>query len=444
MKRHPFLLLAAIPLLMATGCPTRKFKVEMTRTPGGHHQRTLTIWTEEDGQDSGPSEEALAAARAAYGTSGAEQEQRVRFEGEFADSLPADLMHEKLANHGLITSVTTRMGAVVTYVERMPGHGNPAELLRGAERLTDMFVRSLVAGFSQVPELAAEPERLEGVKRFLESAFEEDCISALLLGWHTIVRLDFAQTSAGGREDEPSVMEPLFAEELARFVSFAVQRGYLDRSRVILDDDALSAALADGFVRRVAKAAGYARSEPLPAYLAALSEGHQLETLHEKGLERIGISSDEFAEAWRTLLPAFFSNNAEGEVVFNTAQTPRKTNGEYDQEKRTLSWNCRARQGCEPPQILYATWAEPDCGFQRTHLGQVMIEGERLSDYISWLTSLSAAHRREWDAMVTTLNPDQRDSRLTGFRFSDAGASQDGEDLQEAMTRGAQLILQRE
>ena len=445
MKRRLFLLLAALSIVIATGCPERKFKVQMTRTTAGHIQRTLTIWTEEDGNDTGPEEDVLAAATKAYGTSGAETQKRMRFEGEFAGELPADLAHETLTNHGFVSQVSTPLGSVVTYIERMPGEADPVKLLHEAERLADTVSRALSAGLAQVPELASEPNRLKGAQRFLGTQFKEDLIGALLLGWQVVVRMDCAQELEDADGPGVSLPERFLEAELARFVSFGVEHGYLDRDALILDDDALQRALVMGFIRRLAMEAGYPRSEPLPDYWKALFSSEGISKVFENGMMEIGVSEEEFSQMGKSLMPALFGKDTSGQVAFEGVDQPIRTNGKYEEANRRLAWECRAHQGCEPPQMVFALWTHPDEAWQTEHLGSVICSGEKLNDYIVWRAGLEDVQRAEWDAFVETLKPDNAADRLRAFRFAQAekaegAAVKNGEDGEE-VTQGARLIL---
>jgi hypothetical protein len=74
--------------------------------------------------------------------------------------------------------------------------------------------------------------------------------------------------------------------------------------------------------------------------------------------------------------------------------------------------------------ILYAAWAEPDADYQREHFGTVILEGEKLADYVSWYAQLKQEHAREWDALIESLSPNAANlPTLERFRFSDEPSS---------------------
>ena len=442
MKRRSLLLLAILSIVVATGCPERKFKVQMTRTPDGDVQRSLTLWTDGDEGEVGPEEDALAAAQQAYGTEGEAKEKRVCFERVFDGQLPADLTHKGLGNDGLVSKASSSVGAVVMYVERMPGEADPVKLLRAAERVVDTVARALSAGFGHVPELAAEPEQLKRVQHFLETQFKEDCLAAVLLGWQAMVRMDCASEIEDADGTGVSSPERFMAAEMARLVDFAVERGYLDREGLILDEDELQRAIGMGFARRLATEAGYARNEPLPACWKALGQDDGLSDLWERGLAEIGVSEEDFFAMAEALMPGFFGTATAGSVAFGDVDKPLLTNGQYDGEKRTLSWDCHAQEGCIPPQMLFAVWADADEAWQTKHLGRVMCSGERLKDYAVWRAGLEDVQRAEWDAMVETVMPDDAAEKLGAFRFAaDEEQRVRCGQKREDVTPGAKLIL---
>lgn len=447
------LLAVIVPFLLAPGCPTNKFEIVMQTLPDGKVQRELTVWTSEDSQTKAPSENVLAAARAAYGGDGAALGDKLKFSGVFDATLPADLIHDGLGNHGFVSVAETRMGSVRTYVERMPGEPDLRSLFRRAEQVSDTLARVLDAGLRQHPALKGEGEKLDRLSKFLTTEFRDDLLNALLIGWQAVVRgstIEDAKCDASDDEEETEqAAERFWVGEMARFVAFGVQRGYLTPDVILLDDDAMPDALSRGFVRKAAVAMGYAASEPLPPHLAPLSDPETLQEVFEAGGKAIGVTSEQFNEILEPAMPDLFGAGTNGSVVWRCGSAVAMTNGCYSAEDGTIGWNAVGRKGCAPPQMLFATWAEPNEAFQREHLGRASLSGETLVEYVSWCLGLEPGERAQWDKFVSGLAPGESlETKLREFRFRSAitvePESADGEpegEKEAQLVRGAALIL---
>ena len=431
-----------LPFVLAPGCPVHKFEVKMNRTDDGKVRRELTVWTSDDSKISEPAPDVLETARLAYGGTGNEVNKKHSFADTFAEALPADLIHEGLNNHGFVGTTSCPMGQVVTYVERMPGRNDLFALLAGAEELADTVARVWVAWARQEPSLRREPEKLEKLVTFIEDELRNDALNLMLMGWRAVTR---ANTLEDADPDKGEPGTDFWQVEVLGGVSYLVERGYFrPREVALLHEDGGHVALR-GVLRKAAAAMGCEADEPLPPALERLSDPDAAEAAFEQGLTLIGLTSEELEQRYAPLLPEIFGTGTWGRVVWHCPARPLETNGAWDEEKRELAWEAAGRQGCETPQLLYAIWAEPDETFQNEHLGSVMLEGERLTKYVSWRVGLSAVQRREWDAFITGLRPSKDVlEELKEFRFSTPPtmpSTQPADQADEGVTRGAKLIL---
>lgn len=437
------LLAVVLPLLLAQGCPVRRFEVTMKPAEDGRVQRELTVWTEDGQATSAPADDVEGAAKGAYGDAGGAEENKRRFAGTFTENLPADLVHEGLTNHGFVGTSGGPLGRVVTYVERMPGRNDLFALLAGAEELADTLARVWVAWARQQPSLQAEPEKLERLVAFLESELRNDALNVMLMGWRGVMRGNILEDA--GIDDGDEGQPDLWQAEYLSGVNYLVERGYFRPDEIaLLQEDSGHVALG-GLLRRAASAMGCGENEPWPAALERLRDPDAVEAAFEQGLAAAGLTSEKLEQRFAPLMPEILGSSTRGRIVWQGRAQPLETNGTWDGEKRELSWEAKGRQGCETPQLLYAIWAEPDEAFQNEHLGRVMLEGERLVEYVVWRAGLSAARCQEWDAFVTGLQPSEElVDRLKGFQFSAPAtmpSTQPAGEGEPEVTRGAKLIL---
>lgn len=438
------LLALLLPLVMALNCPANKFAIVMERTPEGKVQRELTVWTGDGSDASEPKEHVLAAAQSAYGGAGAKVGKKQRFSATFAESLPADLVHEGLPNYGFLGTSACPMGRVFTYVERMPGRNDPAELVATANKLADTVTRAMAAWARAQPSLQQEPEKLERLVSFLETELRNDLLNVLLMGWQAVIRGNALHDV--GLDEEDDVREFWYTESL-RAASYIVEHGYFLPDEIPLLSEDSGRVIWRGILRKVAREIGCVDGEPLPAALVRLGEPDEFQAAFEQGLKAIGLTMDEFEQQYASALPALFGNDTNGQVVWRCRIKPLRTNGAWDEEKSELAWEATGRQGCETPQLLFAIWPEPDEAFQCEHLGRIMLEGQRLAEYVTWRAGLTDEQLAEWKAFVAELRPGpELIDRLKAFRFSTPTTKPSTMPTEQAAddpTRGAKLILEQ-
>jgi hypothetical protein len=441
MRRLVFLV-GGLSLCFTIGCPERKFNIVMQRAPDGGVQRELTVWTADSGKISGPREDVLAAAGAAYGGAVTHPDGKHRFSGTFTEGLPADLVHDGLANHGLFVASKSRLGSVFAYVERMPGRTDLVELVTIGEKAADTIARALAAWARKQPELQSHPEKLERLVTFLEVELRRDLLNVLLMGWQAMTRANALEEV---KTDDAALEEYFWQTEVGRIASFLIERGYLRPSEIACLTDEFEPVIRRGVIRKAAQAMGYGPDEPPPAVLARLSDSTALEAAGDEGLAAIGVSEEEFDQLLSPAIPAIFGTRTSGDVTWRGISRPLQTNGAWNDETGELTWEARARQGCETPQLLLAVWAEPDKAYQREHLGRVVLDGESLYEYAGWRAALTSKQQAEWDAFVESLRPGPGlPERIEQFRLAarpspptTAPATQPSEP-----PRGAALILQ--
>jgi hypothetical protein len=59
------------------------------------------------------------------------------------------------------------------------------------------------------------------------------------------------------------------------------------------------------------------------------------------------------------------------------------------------------------PALCYASWSIPDVQFQQAHFGQVILDGDELTTYCLWQSSLNDQQVGEWEKTLQSLQPGQ-------------------------------------
>ena len=437
------LLLACLLILIATGCRKNKYHVEMRLDETGRVQREATLWTQDDNSISEPCDDNLSAARTVYRESTTQEDGKVRFAGTFQDRLPADLRHGDASNNGYLATTRNPFGVVYTYLESMPGERDIQRLLHAAESLIDLTTNVWANWVRAEPEFERDPAARDRLIGYLEGEFRADAMNLLLIGWQLVLRLDFAQEL----DSKPDNWEEqTFGAEQYRGVMYLVEHDYLKIDEVTrLMDGASEDFFADMLLRKATRVMGYESENQCPAALRALPrDSEKLKAVFESGLRSLGLSMEEYESRLNSIVSISFGDTeTEIEVSFRRAQPPLESNGQWDATQGQVTWTARGRRGCEPPQMLYALWATPDEANQKNRFGAIVLDGERLKEYIAWYDNLNPTQRAEWDALLKTLDPaGDWKAPLRKFNFSKpleaAAASQP---TPEAPVRGAALIL---
>ena len=416
MRRVTFLMLL-LTILPNAGCLENKFKIEMRRTEDGRVERRLTVWSQDGGNKSAANEEVLRAARAVYTKPEKESESRHSFVGKFDGVLPADLSYSGLSNYGVLGEKSCSLGRVRTYVERMPGRTDLARMVSEGQESVDIFIRAMVAWAKTREDLRSDPAKLDKLTNFLERDFRDDMMTVLLMGWQMVIRYDVYHYSASDAEE---ANEETQAEiESRRITHFLVERGYLSPGEQPFGSEPSGAVVLHGVISKAREAMGYGEGESSPPSLAGLGDAEAFEAAFKEGLEQIGVTEEEFSKKFEDLMPTYFGTRTTGEVTWQDVNEPLMTNGQWTPERRSVSWQAHGSTGCQTPQILYATWAEPDEAEQTRHFGRVVLTGERLRDYLEWRETLPEPRRLEWEAFLSKITPEAGyEAKLRGFEFS--------------------------
>ncbi len=106
-------------------------------------------------------------------------------------------------------------------------------------------------------------------------------------------------------------------------------------------------------------------------------------------------------------------------VKLHCGVEPLASNGEWDEDSKTVAWAAELKTRRLLPQFCFAVWCRPNEAAQKEHFGGLVLDGEDLAEYALWYCGLTKGEAQEWDRFVATLraNGDWK-AALEKFRFS--------------------------
>ena len=431
-KCLPFVLAAMA--LVVTGCPHNQYIVQL-KPLGNRIERTL-IFYREDGVNTNtgapnyqPFDAAeLAAITSLYPAHGLTNDsERHVVRGEFTNELPDDV-----GGAGAYTNLTTSLGEAGFYVERFRGNDDLAGMterrFKAADQLADLFV-----GWSRM-ELGREPG-CDKLRQFLDVDFRRDLKNLGAYWWE-------GQLASGYKTNANE-------EFTVRFGQYLLEHGYFTVGEIpalfteVSGDD--PQALLRRIQRLVARKMGVPDTEPAPASLAFLAD----ETMMDKSFYKYLADTDLYRaklKQWeedkklkpdtKQPEPSEVVNDAAGNLLqfdlfgqtdhlavrLSLPSAPVHSNGRWDKALKQVVWetDIEGRTNASHfPFSCYASWAQADRKFQKTHFGRMVLTGDELSQYCLWRSSQDQQKGGEWDAFVASLQPGSGlVARIDAFRFT--------------------------
>jgi len=427
----------AVLALLVTGCPHNEYMVHLKPQDNGI-ERTLVFYTSDGTESSGSPKvvpfdtnelRSILAGYPAQTLTDSNGQHVVQ--GNFTSSLPNDV-----GGAGAYSHLPTSLGEADFYEERFRGNDDLACLARRRSLAADQLA-DLVLGWSKA-ELRREPGYPK-LRQFLDQDFRRDLKNLGDYCWEGQLANNY-KTNA----DE---------EFAVRFGQYLAERGYLKieeipglfRDFMILSSDDSSTAVLRRIQRLVADKLGVPETMPIPASLAFLGNQTNMEKSFETyvagtALYRAKIKQWEAArkqhpntkrpepedvagDAVASLLGFALSENTPDHltVELSLPRSPVHTNGRWDEVQRQVVWDgdIGARTNSNQlPVVCYASWAQPDISFQTAHFGQVVLNGNELTEYCLWHQSLSPGLADAWDTFLAALQPGAAlKERLAAFRF---------------------------
>lgn len=426
----PVLFLALVCALV-TGCPHDDYTVELKPVPGGV-ERTLTFYRADGSNSNGVpdyeefSSNQLAAISAVYPTGGVKQDgEKYVATGEFAGALPNDV-----GGAGSYTNFTTSLGDAGFYLERFRGNddlaGQTEKRFHAADQITDLVIGWTQSQFGRERGYAK-------LHKFLDEDFRQDLKNAALYFWTAQVNA-LSDTNA----DE---------EFTARFCQYLLERGDVKLSDVpklclAFEEGGDESVLLPLIQKLVAEKMGIPASGPLPKSLAILNDPAALEKSWETYLSRSGLyrakirewekekktnqkleapkPDDVMDDLFGDLLEPFDLFGGEADhltVKLALNHAPNHSNGKW--QNGQVVWTDDLDPNRALPVLYYADWSDPDGQFQKAHFGDVILDGDDLSEYCLWQNSLDGNQTHEWDSFLANLQPgDDLREKLEAFQFT--------------------------
>jgi len=423
--------------VLVTGCPHNEYIVQLKPESKGI-ERTLVFYTSDGTESNGNPKvvpfdtnelKVILAGYPAQTLTDSNGQHVVQ--GDFTSAFPNDV-----GGAGAYSHLPTSLGEADFYEERFRGNDDLAGLARQRSLAADQLA-DLVLGWSKA-ELRREPGYLK-LRQFLDQDFRRDLKNLGDYCWEGQLANDY-KTNA----DE---------EFAVRFGQYLAERGYLKieelpglfRDFMILSADDSSTAVLRRIQRLVAGKLGVPENVPIPASLAFLGNLTNMEQSFEQyaagtGLYRAKIKQWEAArklkpdtkkpepadvggDAVANLLGFALGENTPDHltVELSLPRSPVHTNGRWDEVQRQVVWDgdIGARTNSNQlPVVCYASWAQPDISFQTAHFGQVVLNGNELTEYCLWHQSLSPGLADAWDTFLAALQPGAAlKERLAAFRF---------------------------
>jgi hypothetical protein len=408
-----FLLAALLALsgALLTGCPRNDYTVELKPGTNGV-ERTLTFYRADGDSNSIPNYQDFPTNELTTITrlypAGAVKPDGPRYvaRGEFSGPLPGDV-----GGAGAYTNLTTSLGDAGFYVERFRGHDDLAtrtsQQFATADKITD-----LVIGWARTE--FGRDRGWKNLHRFLDEDVRHDLKNAGL----------YYQVGATVTLFATNAPDEFFV----RFGQYLRERGYFrlaDVPQLYASDGASALALMQ---RLTADKMGVPTNGPMPKSFAVFAKINALEKSWTNYLARTDlyraklkdwekkrkakpdIKKPEPSEAATDLLEELleplnlFGGGENDHLVVKLAldRAPDRSNGRWRDGQVVWEANLDANRAL--PVLCYASWSRPAAGFQESHFGKVVLEGDGLTDYCLWFHGLTAQQAGDWEKILAGLS----------------------------------------
>jgi hypothetical protein len=354
---------------------------------------------------------------------------------------------DDLRGAGRVQQLHDPLGDVGLYIERFAGDDDLAGQLESIAQSADA-ITALVGGWFK-HELG-DDERWPALDTFIMTQFRRDVYNLGLYFW------------AGRAADESE-------STLARLGLYLIEHDYIEPGQLpqlvaMFNPSPLNQHAAGSGAkhvqRLVTRRMKLGDNQPIPASLEFLSTPdrasesfrgwYRTTDLYERQLAAwkaqnpdkaddempFNLSEEALGPIGDVIGLRIFEPNERVELSMHDAPNPLYTNGQFDAEKSQLQWAQRIDQKLTPPAVFYLVWARPNADAQKKHFGQVVLDGDRLMQYVTWRAGLDDDLRKQWDDFVKSLAPgDSLADKLDTFRFM-----RDGKVVIDEKARGAELL----
>lgn len=416
MMRERLIALAALCLLLVNGCEEDKYAIHMT-FEGDVVTRQIVC-----------SENVPDTVRSKLKSLYPKQTDKNTFEGSFAEELPDDV-----GGFGRRVHLCNSMGDVHIYAERFRGDDAQAvaieKALDAADHLVDLTIDLLEF------ELRGDPNFAD-LKAFCHERLREDVKNLIVYIW-------MANRNHDSPEEEIGMRVLLYFYERHYFSLGDVSSFAATTNR--------EAWILQYLQRLISRKLGYSDAEEVTEKLRFLQDHTAVERsvsrffasrrVQERVLKEARIRSgdpnsvadsnditNQLLQAYGIELETFFidfdlfGGSDTVDVQLNCRREPFETNGQWDEDKKQVTWASRISDD-RLPFICYAIIGQPNHAFQEEHFGRAILGDEQLVRYAFWYKGLTNEQKVEWDSLLVALDPHEEiQSRMESFRFKSAPA----------------------
>lgn len=377
---------------LLAGCEHRKYEIRMERRADGKITRELTVGTDDDGKPKETPNEVLDPLRKIYGAAQSQPAEQMHFAGTFDGHLPADTAHDEFLGHGVLTTLASPLGTTCYYLERVPGPSEPLAIFHSAEEVLDVWLKAMMAHLDSLPEIHGKAAVVEKLHTFLMTDLRRDALNCALLIWPMF------ESEAGATED--AVREARRNEHMARLLAFLHERGYADDAHFAgLEFDRM---VRSGLRLKLNAVLGDNAKELAPV-IDKLADPEAFNEAFEHGLSLIHVSMEDMEAKVKRVIRGF-DNSTTVNLTLKVGAKPTLTNGKWEDDAKTVSWQVEATTPPGLAPALFAVWSEPNEEFQKAHFGRVLLT-ETLVYYNDWHAGLEDGDRKRWDEFVGGLTP---------------------------------------
>jgi hypothetical protein len=347
------------------------------------------------------------------------------FEGSFSGRLPPDV-----GGFGNCIHLNNPMGQVYIYHERFRGKDEQAKDLQHAftsvDKLLDLVIEWLEMELGDHKDFAK-------LKTFCTTQLRSDLKNICIYTWRN------------RQMSKPDSHEAIF-----RIMQYLYEREYFtldDVSRFLVSQDVNRNILAM-FRHIIARKMGYENEEPITKELLFLAtEENLMKSVHHflqnsdtirkilvdlPESEKVGKDAADpntIAELvlkhYEIDFESFFfdlsPSRDQVNVTLHIPHKPYETNGQWDENKRQVTWSrkIRRKEVLDIPFFCYAAFAQANENYQTKHIGRMILKDDELTLYSFWYKGLTTKQQQEWDQCLAKLKAMDIAEKLKAFRFSD-------------------------
>lgn len=407
--------LPILALLLLGGCTQQVYELEIM-PDGDFIERKLTVYSQTTGADgeeriSPLSSQERKRIHAFYDSQNDLIEgDKHTFVGRFRGQMPADI-----GGSGSYVRWQSPLGAAYYYSERFRGEDDLQRSIEHRYEAVDKLIDLLLRWSKDEVTDAATFKRVE---TFLDQELRHDLKNVALYCWSHAMLSDPGEKGTMQRLGA-RVMQYLMERDylslpelpiMLRAMNSGDEAAKLEVLREILiqklslDDDEALAILTDPEKLAQSLRRSIRRSE---IYQAEFRKHRKERGIAESQAE----AASEFDPlhlliryAFQATLPEFNSGHTGVRVSVHCGASPFFTNATWDDEEQLAQWR-GSIDNINVAAMVYVAWSEPDTKTQHTHLGETVLSGENLANFVVWYQGLKPSEKQHFDDFLADLTP---------------------------------------